>query len=82
MCCVLAVQGGRREEGKGGGGSGSRSIADKIVERSRRSVELRKVTNVPERERERDNRRKSAPMPRRYASSYWEALWIETMHYC
>ena len=52
------LQGGRRDEGKG---SGSRSVADKAVERSRRSVEMRKVTSTADRDR-----RKSAPIPRRY----------------
>ena len=55
---------GRREEGKSSSSSSSRSIADKIVERSRRSaVEVRKVTSLTDRER--DSRRKSAPIPRR-----------------
>ena len=44
---------GRRDDGKG---SGSRALPDKLPERSRRSVEMRKLAS----ERERD-RRKSAP---------------------
>ena len=56
----MCLQGGRRDEGKSGS---NKSIADKIVERSRRSVEVRKVSTS-----DRGNRRKSAPMPRRYVS--------------
>lgn len=53
---VVSLQGAKSS-------SGSRSIADKIVERSRRSVEMRKVT-TSDRDRP-DSRRRSAPMPRR-----------------
>ncbi len=42
--------------------SSSKSFADRIVERSRRSVEVRKVTTT---DRSKDARRKSAPMSHR-----------------